>query len=216
MPLPLIVPLLAGAGALQVAGGIAQNAATRKYRKANEAQIDELAELERKGQLGLTPAEQRLLDQRLNAPVAAAAAEARSRAEQLGAAQEMTGADAARLREEQTRATARGAQEAALQVIAADEQKAAQQKAELEQRMAVAAQQKADTVARTFGSAAEATAAGAQIAGAMPGTFKLSQALGSRFSSDQLGQLEQFWQDNPEEANRLFSEMLAKARAGAQ
>lgn len=211
MPLPLLVPLIAGgiSAAAGAAGGIAPTLANNQLQKRNREKLDELLQREKQGKLGLTPAQQRILDQRLQSPVAAAAAEARSRAEQIQAAGGVqSGADLSRLRTEQTRQVATGAQQAALQVAMADEAARASQLDEIEQRSQMKAQMKADDIAQILGAVSQTAGTVGLAAGSVPGTFQLAQMFGTKFSADERKQLAEYARSNPEGFKALLQSIL--------
>lgn len=167
---------LAGVG---IAGGVAQSMANNGVQRTNRARIDELERLKATGGMGLTPVQQRQLQQSLTSPMQRAASSARLRGEQLMAASGGAGAagDIAAMRDQQARQVGEAGQQAALQTRAADEQRKAAQLAELEGRTQAQAQMKADDYASIFGTLKEGASAGgallaaAETPGAKPGTW---------------------------------------------
>jgi hypothetical protein len=203
--------LIAGgiSAAAGAASGIAPTLANNQLQKRNREKLDELLAREKQGLLGLTPAQQRILDQRLQAPIAAAANEARTRAEQIQAAGGVTsGADLSRLRTEQSRQLAGGAQAAAMQVAQADQAAKAAQLDEIEQRDRLKAQMKADDYAQILGAVSETAGATGLLAGSPPGTFQLTELFGSKFSDDERRALADYAKANPGKFEEYMKQLL--------
>jgi hypothetical protein len=134
LPLLALPALVSGAG--KVAQGVGNALADRKQQQYNKEQLNKLMELQKKGQLGLTGQERRTVHQGVFAPAAQAAMQARTRAEQLGAAGGQTGgADLSRLQQQQAQQGAMAQQQASQIVNAANLQKQQQQRQEIEQRL---------------------------------------------------------------------------------
>lgn len=205
--LPLLPLALGGLGVAGVGGGIAQAIAGNKYAKYNK---DQLAKLQ-KGPKGLSAKQEDLLQTRLMSPVQTAAAQARSRAEQIQASSGAgaSGADLSRLRTEQTKTLADSAQNAALQIAAADEAKKQATKQEIEQRMALQSQIRKDNIGAIFGGLSQTAGA----AGAIAAQPKLENLFATTYAPDEMSALADFAKSNPEEFARQMQ--LALARAGA-
>ena len=197
--LPMMaIPGLVSAG-VGLAQGIAGATSDRTQQQWNKKRLEELMKLQQQGQLGLSGNERRQLNAQTYQPAANAAAEARSRAEQLMAAGGQTsGADLVASQKAQQGANAQARQQAAQIVNAANLQKQAQQKNELEARLAeksrmaqrdvgmvgdavqdalaTAAQAGVDAFAPQVGGAAPGAAGG--MAGIDPAMLKKLQELG--------------------------------------
>ena len=181
------LPVFGGIGAANLGIGIgqtiAQNRASKDARDRNQAILDQLLAKEAGGGLGLTDLQQRELDARLRAPVAAAATGARQRAEQIQATTGgASGADLAQLRQEQTQAVGAGAQRASLAVQQAQLAAEQRDRAELEQRQSAQSQFNVDRANRFFENIVQPAVTGAGqlglAAAAPPGTFQLTNPLG--------------------------------------
>lgn len=137
MPFPLMaLPMLAGAGS-DVIGGILSATSDRAQQQHNKKRLNELLAMEKKNQFGLDPDERRNLNAQTYNPAANAAADARSRAEQLMSAGGATsGADLVASQKAQAGQNAQSRQQAAQIVNAANIQKKNEQKSELEARLA--------------------------------------------------------------------------------
>lgn len=190
MPLPLLAAaaapsaisaaqagVSAGIGAI---GGAFQTFANNKLQKRNNEILAALLEREQQGRLGMSPNEQRLLNQQLRiAPQRAVAASQRN-AERLMGGRELAAGDLATLRQETARQQADIAENAAAQVRAANEAKRAANLQQIEDRAQAQAAMVADDFNTVLGSAADAARVGGQAAGAPPGTFTLTGPNGSR------------------------------------
>lgn len=209
MPLPLLALGAAAAGAAglgqAIYGAVAPNPAARRNRE----QLDRLLELERKGQLGLSGTEQRLLYQQQADPVRNYAAQQRANYERVAAASgDQSGAELARLRQEQGRMVGRASQDAALNTAAANEARRQQQLREIDQRTAARTaygQQRASTV---FGGLAQAGGALGQLAGSPAGTLSpLTENMGAYLRNLQ--------RTDPEAYNELMRRAVAGMTGGA-
>lgn len=204
---PITIGLLASQG-LGVAQGIGSSFANNELQKRNRERLDELLARENQGKLGLTPAQQRLLDQRLQAPVAAAASDQRANSEQfMAAGGTSTGRDLSQLRREQVNTRAGGAVEAALQTLAADEQAQRQQEQEIESRMQAKYAMKADDMEKIFGALQQGAGVVGAAAGQPPATMQLSSMFGNQFSVSERNQLSRYAKQNPDKfIAELFGE----------
>lgn len=177
--------------------GIVGSLANNPQQKRNREQLDELLTREKAGTLGLTGDQRQVLDQQLNAPVAAAAQQARSRAEaiQAAAGSGASGADLSRLRTEQSRTQALGAQNAAAQIGAADLAAQQQQKNEIEQRTALKSALRADDYNQIFAGLAQ----GAETAGSVAGVPGMTKKSTAQFTPQEQDTLTSFMRNNPDD-----------------
>jgi hypothetical protein len=215
-PVTLAIALgLTGAG--PIVTGIADATADRQAQQRNKAELEKLLGKEERGELGLDPEQRKLLDQQLNAPVQTAAAQARTRAEQIANAisgGNTTGQQAAQLRKEQQGTLAAGAQRAALAIAGAQEQAKQQQKTEIEQRLQAKAAYKRDDIAKILGPIMELAGKGGMMAGAPPGFAQNYGIFGTMYSPDELSKLQAAYQQDPAAIEKKLQEMIAAASAG--
>lgn len=165
--------LAAGAtGALGLAQAGVNILANNEAQKRNREKLEQLMRMEAGGQLGLTGTEERLMQRRMNDPVAQAAQAAQSRAARIAATmgEGASGGDLAQLRQEAQQLRAGGAQNTALAVSEADRAAAEQQKNEIEQRMALKLAMRRDDIDQAFNAASQLAGAAGQAAGAPPNT----------------------------------------------
>ena len=195
--IPFLTPLALGATGLSaglgIAQGIAQYGANDKLQLRNDRKLRKLVEMERNGNLGLTGNQKQLLDQRLMAPVATAAAQQRSRGEQMlasaGGLGGASGGDLSRMRQEQATTTSQAQQQAALEIADRDEARKLQQKNEEEQRAAMRASMKMDDWNALFGTASQAMGTVGAMAGATPGTFGMAGLFGEKLTPEDIAML---------------------------
>lgn len=213
---------LVGGGAAGIGQGIAGALGNNGEQKLVNQQLDRLTRKKQQGNLGLSGEQQQMMDQALNAPVQNAAAQARSRAEQIAAASgSSSGADLSRLRQEQGRTVATGAQNAAAQIQSADVQKRQQQLDEINRLTALKSGLKQDDYSSIFGGLSQVAGAAGGAAGVPKGglgqaptletaTGNLSSMMQSRMSPDELSLVQQYARDNPQE----FYSMLFGSSTG--
>lgn len=178
---PVTLALLIGGG-LGAVQGIGSSMANNQQQKYNREQLDELMKLQASGGLGLTPDEQRLMDQQLMNPVQAAASQMQTAQQQALAASNggASGAQLARLRQEQARTITGAQQQAASQILAADQARALQQKNEIEARQAAKAAYKQDDFNAILGGLSQLAGPIGMLAGAPPGTATASGKVGAK------------------------------------
>lgn len=156
MPIPLLGALAIGAAGAGLAQGTASVVQTGKQKKQNKRRIDELVEMRNGGRFALTDSEQSALEANMMGGSRRAAAQARSRGEQLLAAGAAggtaTGGDFARLRQEQAEVVGRGSQETAQAVRQADNERRRELEAELAGREALNSELGNQQVRNVFGA----------------------------------------------------------------
>jgi hypothetical protein len=168
---PFTIAAIAGA-TVAAAQGIGTAVSNNKGQARNRQQLDELMQMEERGELGLGSAEKGRLGQQLNAPLAQAAADGQQRAERIAAAagDGAAASDLSRLRTESARMRGAGAQEAALQIATMDEAKKQRQLNEIEQRLAVRGATNRDDMNAVAEPMAQIAMGAGQMAGAPPAT----------------------------------------------
>jgi len=182
------IPALVGATGNLITG-IAGATSDRGMQKRNKQQLEELLLKEKTGGLGLSGQEERGIENSTLLPAQKAAAEARSRAEQLMAAGgQASPGDLQKNAQIQAAQMAQGRQQAAQAINAANLQKQQQQKAEIEARLA----QKAEMAQRDIDMVGK-PATDLAVQGATAATQMMAPGLGGApmagFSPEQLEQL---------------------------
>jgi hypothetical protein len=179
---PVTLSLMAGAMLSGVGGAAWQTTANDQMQRHNREELERLEKLKKGGGFGMTPVQQRQMTNDLLAPMQQAAAQGRSRQEQLQTAMQQGGASGAalsRLREEEGRLVGQGANQVAGQVRAADQAAAERLKAEYEARLQSKAQMKSNDIETINRSISQAMSGAGMAAGAGPGTFQAFGAGGS-------------------------------------
>jgi hypothetical protein len=175
--LPMEVIQGANATTFGLAQGIGTSFANNEMQRRNREMLDELLGREARGQLGMTPEQQRVMGQALSTPIAQRAQEDQQRSEAIAAAAggSVSGADLSRLRTESSRATDRARQDAAMQVALAQQAAIQQQRNEIEQRMGLKAALRRDDIEGILTPLAQGMSAAGQAAGSPPASFNLRQ-----------------------------------------
>lgn len=180
MPLPLLAAAVPAATSAATAatgatigaiGGAFQSLANNDLQRRNKAMLDALLQREQRGALGLSANEQRMMNEQLRIVPQAQATASRREAERLLGSREVSPGDLAVLRQQEAAQRAGIAQDAAMQVRAADEAKAQQERQVIEQRLQAKAAMRADDWNTVLGSAADGARVAGAGAGAPPGTM---------------------------------------------
>jgi len=213
MPIPLLAPLALGTAAVGIGQAVQSVKANDELQKRNKMKLDQLLQRERTGELGLSGTQKTLLDQQLNSPIAAMAAQGRERGEQLMAASGGgSGADLSRLRTEQARTVSDASQNAALQIAAANEQRRQEERNEIEQRAAAQAAMKRDDVNSTFGALSDGLGAVGALAGMPPASQKLANAFGAKLSAEDMKKISKLSDD---ELGAYLKQLMAQVNASS-
>lgn len=167
--------------------GVAQAGLTMlptEQSRYNAEQLRKLKEQKAKGQLGLTGTEREQLASSMLQPVRTAATQQQSMSDAtLAATGRTSGADLSRVRTETGRTLGAAAEEAGRTVAQANLDRARQQEAEIEQRLAFKAQRQADLMEGASQVGSEIASAAGKLAAyggkGAPSTAKLEQRLGS-------------------------------------
>jgi hypothetical protein len=179
---PVTLSILAGSLISGIGGAAYSTTSNNRLQRNNNEELDRLKKLKEGGGFGLTPVQQRQMTNDMLAPMQQAAAQGRSRNEQLATAMQQGGASGAalsRLREEEGRAVGQAANQVAGQVRSADQAAEAQQRAEFEGRLQSQAQMKNNDI-ETMNRAISSIMSGAGMgAGAPVGTFSAAGAGGA-------------------------------------
>lgn len=176
MPIPLGLLIAGGAGAAQAISPLVKT----KAEKRNEQELERLLDLQARGQLGLSAKEQQLRQQQYVSPVKSAAMQAQERAEAVAAgAGQASAADLSRLRTETTREIAEGAQQAQMRMLEEDVQRQAQQRAEIEQRMAAEEARGLERRRGVLEGVGQIAGAAGALAGQVPETMRMYGEFGA-------------------------------------
>lgn len=171
---PLSLAIGGGTAALGTIGGILQSTANNSAQRLNRERLNALLRKQGAGTLGLSPIEERQMQEAYANPARRAAATGKLQAEQLAAANgnAMAG-DLERMRNAQAMQVGQAEQQASLATMAADKARKDQQMAEIDQRTAAKAQYKADDLATILGGISKSAATGGAVAGAgsVPGAL---------------------------------------------
>lgn len=210
---PFTIALLGG-GALGLAQGVGSTFANNPSQRLNDERLDELLQLQKSGGLGLTSTQQRNMALQQTAPLRKEATAAQSRQEQLMAASgsSVSGADQAQMRQESARLVGDAVAQAAAQVAAANEQKRAEQLAEIEARTAGKSAYRRDDLDAVLGSAAQLAGPIGLAAGAPPGTSQLGPLFGQRFgalsfSDPEMDAIRELYEKDPEAIQRILADL---------
>lgn len=177
---PVTLALLAAGSLASIGSGVAGAVNNDDEQKRNKEQLATLLQHEKRGTLGLSPDQQTYMTNQLVSPVQRAATQMQTRGEQAQAVSgNNSGAALARLREEQSRTVSGAQQSAAQQLLAAQAQAVAQQKNEIEQRVAQKAAFRQDDWNSILGGIQGAAGPAGALAGAAPGTLTDSGIGGS-------------------------------------